>query len=64
MQRVYSGPALFLSYLIAGLALVASAGGIFIDGLYRGNDFVVSAWLGNDIVTLVVAVPIFLVAVV
>jgi hypothetical protein len=64
MQRVYSEPALLLSYLIAGLALLASAGGLLIDGLYRGTAFVISTWLGNDIVTLAVAVPLLLGAVI
>jgi hypothetical protein len=60
MKGSYLRTALLLSYLIAGLALVSSVGGIFIDGLYRGTAFVVSTWLGNDIVTLLVAIPLLL----
>ena len=47
-----------LSVIIAVLATVASAGGLFLDDLYRDNDFVTTLWGGNDLVTLVVAVPL------
>jgi hypothetical protein len=47
-----------LSAIIAVLALVASAGGLFIDGLYRDNALVTAGWYGNDLVTLAVAIPI------
>lgn len=60
MNKAYLHTSLKISYLIAGLALIASAGGILIDGLYRGTAFVVSTWLGNDLVTLAVAVPLLL----
>lgn len=50
--------AYILSALVALLAIVASAGGLFIDGLYRDNPFVTAGWYGNDLVTLVVAVPV------
>jgi hypothetical protein len=51
-------PAAMLSAIVAVLALVASAGGLFISGLYRDNSFVTAAWSGNDLVTLIVAVPL------
>ncbi|MGB8983949.1 MAG: hypothetical protein WCC12_18920 [Anaerolineales bacterium] len=51
-----------LSILIAVLAAIASAGGLFLNGLYRDNLFVVSAWKGNDLITLFVAVPILVAA--
>lgn len=51
-----------LSWLIAVLAAVAAAGGFLLRGLYRDNLFVTSAWRGNDIVTLVIAVPVLVVA--
>jgi hypothetical protein len=60
MKGAYLHTALRLSYLITGIAFVASVGGIFIEGLYRGTAFVVSTWLGNDMVTLLVAVPLLL----
>src|SRR5512135_617653 len=51
-----------LSILIAALAAVASAGGLLLRGLYRDNTFVSSTWKGNDLVTLVIAVPILIAA--
>lgn len=53
-----------LSLVIAALATLASIGGIWLDGLYRDNLFVTSAWKGNDMVTLVVAVPLLISAMV
>jgi hypothetical protein len=52
-----------LSTLIAILATFASAGGLFLKGLYRDNLLVMSAWKGNDLVTLFIAVPILVVAI-
>src|SRR3990170_7367811 len=53
-----SKTAIYLSTTIAVLATFASAGGILLEGLYRDNDFVRTTWLGNDAVTLFLAVPI------
>jgi hypothetical protein len=47
-----------LSIMIAILATIASAGGLILNGLYRDNAFVTTTWLGNDAVTLFLAVPI------
>lgn len=47
-----------LSILIAILAAIASVGGLLLDGLYRDNAFVTTTWLGNDAITLFLAVPI------
>ena len=44
-----------LSIIIAVLATIASAGGLFLNGLYRDNHFVTSAWKGNDLITLFLA---------
>ncbi|HLF89726.1 MAG TPA: hypothetical protein VI451_12310 [Anaerolineales bacterium] len=55
-------PAYTLSLLIAMLAALASAGGLLLKDLYRDNLFVTSAWKGNDIITLFVAVPILVAA--
>ena len=51
-------PAYILSILIAVLATATSAGGLLLDGLYRDNLFVTSAWKGNDLVTLFAAAPL------
>ena len=55
-------PVTILSILIAILATIASAGGLLLDGLYRDNAFVTTTWLGNDAVTLFLAVPILIAA--
>ncbi len=57
-------PVYILSVIIAILATVASAGGLFLGSLYRDNTFVTSLWGGNDLVTLVVAVPMLVAALV
>ncbi len=62
MRNGVSRPVFVLSLLIAILAGVASAGGIFVSGLYHDNAFVTSTWLGSDLVTLFVAVPLLVVA--
>lgn len=49
--------AYILSTLIAVLAAAASAAGLLWPGLYRDNAFVRTTWLGNDAVTLLLAVP-------
>lgn len=51
-----------LSGIIAILTIVASAGGLFIADLYRDNSLVTSAFRGNDLVTLVVALPLLIAA--
>ncbi len=53
-----------LSFFIAALAAIEAAGGLLLPGLYRDNLFVSSDWKGNDLVTLVIAVPILVVALV
>jgi len=54
---------LLVSVLIACMAGITSWGGLFIDGVYRDNALVVSAWRGNDIVTLFVVIPMFLISI-
>lgn len=46
--------------LIAVLMALASATGLFFHALYRDNDLVASSWYGNDLVTLIVATPLFI----
>jgi hypothetical protein len=55
---------LFLSLVICLLAAIASAGGLLIKELYRDNAFVKAAWFTNDIITLAVAVPLLIIAVI
>jgi len=51
-----------LTWAICACAAVASAGGLFIDSLYRDNAWVIPQNQGTDLVTLVVAVPVLLLA--
>jgi hypothetical protein len=51
-----------LTWIIAILATVACAGGIFIKDLYQDTSFIKTAWLGNDIVTLTVVLPMLIIA--
>jgi hypothetical protein len=51
-------PAYVLSTLIAVLAALVSIGGLLLPDVYRDNAFVKTTWLGNDAVTLFLAVPL------
>jgi hypothetical protein len=51
-----------LSISVVILATIASAGGLLLNGLYRDNLFVTSAWKGNDVITLFVAIPLLVTA--
>ena len=62
MFRTKPTTAYVLSGIIAVLTVVAAAGGLFIDDLYRDNAFATSAWRGTDLATLVVAVPLLVAA--
>jgi len=59
-----SKTALYLSTTIAVLAAFASAGGLLFDDLYRDNAFLRTTWLGNDAITLFLAIPILVAAMV
>jgi hypothetical protein len=47
-----------LSVIVGLLAAAASIGGLLIGGLYRDNEFVRTTWFANDLMTLVLAVPL------
>jgi hypothetical protein len=53
-----------LSMVIAFLLTVASASGLFIADFYRDNTLIAAALRGNDLVSLVVAVPLLVIALV
>jgi hypothetical protein len=53
-----------LSAVIAALMTFASLGGLFIDGLYRDNTWSTAAYRGGDLATLLLAVPVLVVALV
>lgn len=56
--------AYILSVFIAILAAFTSIGGLFLPNMYRDNSFVKTTWLGNDAVTLFIAIPILIAALV
>ncbi|UMZ74428.1 hypothetical protein [Natranaerofaba carboxydovora] len=58
MQKTKYKPAFILSVIIVILMALASMGGIFINDLYQDNFLVISGWFGNDLVTLLLAVPL------
>ena len=57
------GAAVALSYASAALAAVASVAGLAYSGLYRDVAWVKMTWFGNDLITLLVGVPLVLVGV-
>jgi len=57
--RTALAPFYALSGLIALLVLVAAGGGLFIPGLYRDNAYMLPQAQGNDLVTLVFSLPLF-----
>lgn len=62
-KTIYRVP-IVLSSIIIILSVIVSAGGIFTNDLYQDNELVKAVWLGNDIVTLFVVLPIMIVALV
>lgn len=62
-KSIYKLP-IILSVIIIVLTTMASFGGIFLDGLYRDNELIKAVWLGNDIVTLFMVLPIMIWAVI
>jgi hypothetical protein len=52
--------AYILSAVLAGVLILQTIGGLFIDGLYRDNIWVVSIFRGTDWVTLLLVVPVLI----
>jgi hypothetical protein len=61
MQKDISKTIRLLCALVVLLATIASAGGIWVKGIYNDNNFVRSAWYTNDIITLFVVVPLLVI---
>lgn len=51
-----------LTIIIIIFATIASLGGITLDELYRDNISIKTAWYGNDLVTLLVIVPMMIIS--
>ncbi len=52
-----------LSLCLVLFAVIASIGGLTCSNLYRDSDIIKSVWFVNDLITLVLAVPILLISV-
>jgi hypothetical protein len=60
----YRTPAIFwLTLAVVILSLVASAGGLLLDELYKDNTVIKTTWLANDLITLIFS-PLLILAVV
>jgi len=59
-KTLYKTP-IRLSIILIVLSAIASFGGIFVNDIYRDNELIKAVWLGNDIVTLFIVIPIFLI---
>lgn len=53
-----------LPAVLAVLMAVQAAAGLAVPGLYRDAGWIRAGWVGNDAVTLLVAVPLLVAAVV
>jgi hypothetical protein len=53
-----------VSVVVAVLLVFASLGGLLLHGLYRDNAWSIAAFRGNDLATLLLAVPVLVVALV
>lgn len=62
MNNKYKKLAINLSLLIGVVSLIISVGGLVMENLYRDNSFVTSAWIANDFVTLIFAIPLLILA--
>jgi len=47
-----------ITFAVLVLVAIAAAGGLLWSGLYQDNPFVSAIWQGNDLVTLLVALPL------
>jgi hypothetical protein len=62
MPRSGLKPVYVLSWLVVLLAVVAAGGGLFFPAVYRNNTWITAQLRGNDLVTLAVAVPLLVAA--
>lgn len=53
-----------LLWIIAGLMILQAGLGLLFPNQYRDVDWIKAAWFGNDLVTLVIAVPLFILGIV
>lgn len=58
-KTLYKTP-IRLSIILIVLSAIVSFGGIFVNNIYRDNELIKAVWLGNDIVTLFIVIPIMI----
>lgn len=57
-QNNFEGISRLITFAVLVLVAIAAAGGLLWAGLYQDNPFVSAVWQGNDLVTLLVALPL------
>lgn len=57
-QNTFEGASRLITFAVLVLVSIAAAGGLLWSGLYQDNPFVSAIWQGNDVVTLLVALPL------
>ncbi len=57
-QNKFEGASRMITFAVLVLVSIAAAGGLLWSGLYQDNPFVLAIWQGNDLVTLLVALPL------
>ena len=57
-QNTFEGASRMITFAVLVLVSIAAAGGLLWSGLYQDNPFVRAIWQGNDLVTLLVALPL------
>ncbi|MHC1774943.1 MAG: hypothetical protein AB9834_05960 [Lentimicrobium sp.] len=57
-------PLFAISFALLTFMIVQSLGGIIISDLYYDSDEIIASWRGNDLVTLFIAVPVFILAII
>lgn len=62
MRQTHIKAVFTLSWLIVILAIMATLGGLLMPGLYRDTDIIKTSWLGNDLLTLLLVVPMLIFA--
>lgn len=62
VETAFEKKSLILTVLIVTLASIASLTGIIYTDIYRDNEFVNQVWLGNDIVTIGLGIPLLIIS--
>ena len=55
---------LILSVIIFILSLIATISGLLLSNLYQDSDTMITIWKSNDLITLIIVLPIFIVSII